>query len=72
MSGQLFITYLINLAYAFLKGMIYAAGCFLTWRAFDALDRVDIRKEISENRNVGWAIMIGAIFLGLAIVISQI
>lgn len=50
---------------------MYAVGCFLAWRAFDLLDPVDIRKEITENKNWGWAIMIAAIFAGLAYVIGQ-
>ncbi len=66
------MTYLINFAYTLLRALVYAASCFLAWRVFDIMDKVDIRKEITENKNIGWAIMIGALFFGLAYVIGQI
>lgn len=72
MDEQLIFTYLINFAYTMLRAFIYAAGCFLAWRAFDWMDKVDIRKEITERRNLGWAMMISALFIGLAYVIGQI
>ena len=72
MNQDLLITYVMNFAYTLLRAIIYAAGCFLAWRAFDWMDKVDIRREITENRNWGWAIMISAIFVGLAYVIGQI
>ena len=72
MNKDLIITYGLNFAYTLLRAIMYAACCFLAWRAFDWMDRVDIRKEITENRNWGWAIMISAIFIGLAYVIGQI
>ena len=71
MNKDLLITYVINFAYTMLRALIYAVGCFVCWRAFDLMDKVDIRKEITENKNLGWAIMIAGIFLGLAYVIGQ-
>ena len=72
MNKDLIVTYLLNFAYTLLRAVMYAAGCFLAWRAFDWMDKVDIRREITENRNWGWAIMISAVFIGLAYVIGQI
>ncbi len=72
MNKDLLVTYLINFAYTILRALTYAIGCFLAWRAFDLMDKVDIRLEITENKNLGWAVMIAAIFGGLAYVIGQI
>jgi hypothetical protein len=72
MNRDLLITYLVNFAYTMLKALIYAVGCFLAWRAFDLMDKIDIRQEITERKNLGWAIMIAAIFIGLAYVVGQI
>ena len=72
MNKDLIVTYALNFAYTLLRAVMYAAGCFLAWRAFDWMDKVDIRKEITENRNWGWAVMISALFIGLAYVIGQI
>ena len=72
MNSDLLITYLINFVYILLRAVVYAVSCFLAWRLFDSLSKVDIRKEISEGKNLGWAIMIAAIFLGLAYVVGQI
>jgi hypothetical protein len=72
MNRDLIITYVINFAYTMLRALIYAVGCFLAWRSFDIMDKIDIRKEITDNKNLGWAVMIAAIFLGLAYVIGQI
>ena len=72
MNKDLIVTYALNFAYTMLRAIIYAAGCFLAWRAFDWMDKVDIRKEITDNRNWGWAVMISALFIGLAYVIGQI
>jgi hypothetical protein len=71
MNRDLVITYLINFAYTLLRALVYAIGCFVAWRAFDMMDKVDIRKEITEHKNIGWALMIAAIFGGLAYVIGQ-
>ncbi len=71
MNRDLVITYLINFAYTMLRALVYAFGCFVAWRAFDLMDKIDIRREITERKNLGWAIMIAAIFLGLAFVIGQ-
>ena len=72
MNKDLIVTYALNFAYTMLRAIMYAAGCFLAWRAFDWMDKVDIRKEITDNRNWGWAVMISALFIGLAYVIGQI
>jgi hypothetical protein len=72
MNKDLVVTYALNFAYTMLRAIMYAAGCFLAWRAFDWMDKVDIRKEITDNRNWGWAVMISALFIGLAYVIGQI
>lgn len=71
MNKDLLVLYVTNFAYTLLRALTYAVGCFLAWRAFDLLDKVNIRKEITENANMGWAIMIAAIFVGLAYVIGQ-
>lgn len=65
-------TYVLNFSYVILKSIFFAIGCFLTWRLFDWLEKLDIRAEIAERNNLGLAIMIAAIFLGLAYVIGQI
>ncbi|MBD3391854.1 MAG: DUF350 domain-containing protein [Chitinivibrionales bacterium] len=72
MNRELIVTYFINFAYTLLRAVIYAIGCFFAWRAFDWLDKVDIRKEITENKNLGWAIIVASLLLGLAYVIGQI
>lgn len=72
MIQDLFQTYLINFTYIILKAIFFAIACFLAWRLFDWLEPLDVRKEIAENQNVGLAMMIAAIFLGLAYVIGQI
>jgi hypothetical protein len=72
MNKELAVTYLINFAYTLLRAVVYAIGCFVAWRVFDMLDKVDIRAEVTEKKNLGWAIMIAAVFLGLAYVIGQI
>ena len=72
MNKDLIITYVLNFAYTMLRAVIYAISCFLAWRAFDWMDKINIRKEITDNRNWGWAIMISALFIGLAYVIGQI
>ena len=71
MNRDLLITTVINFAYTILRALTYAVGCFLAWRAFDLMDKVDIREEITKNKNWGWAIMIATIFGGLAYVIGQ-
>ncbi|MCD6165790.1 hypothetical protein DRQ15_04310 [candidate division KSB1 bacterium] len=72
MEAALVKTYLINFAYLLLRALIYALACFLAWRLFDKMEKLDVREEIAKNKNVGLAIMIAAIFLGLAYVIGQI
>ncbi len=72
MLGDLLQTYLLNFAYIILKSVFFAVACFFTWRLFDWMEKLDIRKEIAEQRNLGLAIMVAAIFLGLAYVIGQI
>ena len=72
MNVDLVITYVVNLAYMLLRAMVYAVGCFLAWRAFDKMSKVDIRREISENGNLGWAIIIASMFIGLAFVVGQL
>ena len=71
MNRDLLITTIINFAYTILRALTYAVGCFLAWRAFDLMDKVNIREEITQNKNWGWAIMIATIFGGLAYVIGQ-
>jgi hypothetical protein len=71
MFKDLFQTYLLNFTYVILKAVFFAVACFLTWRLFDWLERLDVRKEIAEKHNVGLAIMIASLFLGLAYVIGQ-
>ena len=72
MNKDLLLTYLINFLYTLLRAIIYSFACYFAWRAFDFLDKIDIRKEITDNKNIGWAIMIASLFLGLAYVIGQI
>lgn len=72
MNKDLLFTYLINFVYTIFRALTYAIGCFLAWRAFDLMDKVNIREEITKNKNWGWAIMIATIFFGLAYVIGGI
>jgi hypothetical protein len=72
-NRELIITYLINFGYTLLKAVVYAIGCFVAYSAFDILDtKVNVKEQITEHKNLGWAIMCAAIFLGLAYVIGQI
>lgn len=72
MLSDLLKTYLLNFSYIIVKAIFFAVACFFAWRLFDKLEKLDIRMEIAENQNIGLAIMIAAIFLGLAYVIGQI
>ncbi len=72
MFSALWKTYLVNFAYVLLRAVVYAVAAFLVWRLFDKLEKLDVRAEIAENHNLGLAIMIAALFLGLAYVIGQI
>lgn len=72
MIQDLFQTYLINFTYIILKAIFFAIACFFAWRLFDWLEPLDVRKEIADKKNIGLAIMIASIFLGLAYVIGQI
>jgi hypothetical protein len=72
MNKDLVVTYVINFAYTMLRAMVYAVSCFFAYRAFDWLDKVDIRKEITENKNTGWALIVCALLLGLAYVIGGV
>jgi len=71
MEAALIKTYLINFAYALLRAMVYALACFIAWRFFDKMEKLDVRAEIAERRNLGLAIMVAAIFIGLAYVLGQ-
>ena len=72
MERALIETYLINFAYVILRAVSYAFACVLAWWLFDHLaTNVHFAKEISENKNIGAAIVFAAIFLGLAYVIGQ-
>jgi len=72
MFSALWKTYLLNFAYVLLRAAVYAVAAFFVWRLFDKLEKLDVRAEIAENHNLGLAIMIAALFLGLAYVIGQI
>jgi|Deesub1362B_J571_1020462.scaffolds.fasta_scaffold04185_3 uncharacterized membrane protein len=72
MIRDLIQTYLLNFAYVITKAIVFALACFFTWRLFDWMEKLDVRAEIAERHNVGLAIMIAALFLGLAYVIGQI
>ncbi len=65
-------SYLLNFAYVLLRALVYAVAAYLAWRMFDKLEKLDVRAEIAERHNLGLAIMIAALFLGLAYVIGQI
>ena len=71
LNKDLVFVQFFNFIITIVKALTYAVGCYLAWRAFDILDKVDIRKEITENKNIGWALMVAAIFGGLAYVIGQ-
>ena len=65
-------TYLVNFAYVALRAISYTIACVLAWLLFDRLfTRVRFAYEITETKNIGAAIIIAAIFLGLAYVIGQ-
>lgn len=72
MFPDLLQTYLINFSYVILKAIFFAIACFLAWRLFDWLEPLDVRREIAEKQNIGLAIMMASLFLGLAYVIGQI
>jgi hypothetical protein len=72
MVDTLLDSYIFNFIYVFIKAIFFAVACFLTWRMFDWLEKLDIRAEIAERNNIGLAIMIAAIFLGLAYVIGNL
>lgn len=72
MLKDLFGTYVLNFSYVILKAIFFAIACFFTWRLFDWLERLDVRAEIAERHNIGLAIMVASLFLGLAYVIGQI
>ncbi len=62
-----------NFIFTLLKAIVYTVSCFVAFYAFDLMDtKTDIRKELNENHNTGWAIIIGSLILGLAYVIGQI
>ena len=72
MELALITTYLINFGYVILRAVSYTIACVLVWLLFDKLFRsINFAYEISEKRNLGAAIIIAAIFLGLAYVIGQ-
>ncbi|MBI4601262.1 MAG: DUF350 domain-containing protein [Planctomycetes bacterium] len=58
----------------FVSTVIYCVlGCALFAAAFRAIMMVtpfSIRKEIEEDQNTAFAIMIGSVFLGLAIIVA--
>ena len=70
--ASLIKTYLINFVYVVTKSIVFVVSCYLCWRIFDFMEKIDIRSEISEKRNIGIAIMISSLFLGLGYVIGQI
>ena len=72
MVDSLLDTYIFNFIYVFIKAIFFSVACFLTWRLFDWLEKLDVRAEIAERNNIGLAIMVAAIFLGLAYVIGQL
>lgn len=72
MLKDLFSTYVLNFSYVILKAIFFAVACFFTWRLFDWLEKLDVRAEIAEKHNIGLAIMMASLFLGLAYVIGQI
>ena len=62
-----------NFVFTLLKAIVYTVSCFVAFFAFDLMDtKTDIRKQLNENQNTGWAIIIAALILGLAYVIGQI
>ena len=72
MEFVLIKTYLINFAYVILRAISYAISCVLVWLVFDRLSTsVNFSYEIAENKNIGAAMIVAAIFLGLAYVIGQ-
>lgn len=52
-----------------LVGVILMWGC---WKVLDWLTPFSIVKEIEEDQNVALAILIGSIFLALAIIIAAV
>ena len=60
--------------YLFNAVLYGVAGIFLFGLAFYAFDKMapcDIWKEVLENRNVALAIVVGAISIGLSIIIAS-
>ncbi len=65
-------TYLINFIYIITKAVVFVISCYMSWRIFDWMEKIDMRAEITERKNLGAAIMMASIFLGLGYVIGQI
>jgi hypothetical protein len=72
MLVSLIKTYLVNFIYVITKSIAFVVSCFLCWRIFDVMEKIDFRVQIAENKNIGVAIMVAALFLGLGYVIGQV
>ena len=64
-------TYTINFVYLLLRAVIYAVACFISWVIIDKMAKINLIKEVTDNQNLGAAIVIAALLLGLAHVIAQ-
>jgi hypothetical protein len=64
-------TYIINFVYLLLRAAIYAIACFLSLILIDKLAKINLMKEVTENKNIGAAIVVAALLLGLAHIIGQ-
>ena len=69
--ASLIRTYIVNFVYVATKSIIFVVSCYVSWRIFDIMEKVNIRTEIAEKKNIGMAIMISSLFLGLGYVIGQ-
>ena len=63
------IAELIGTVFYTLIGVILMWGC---WKVLDWMTPFSIVKEIEEDQNVALAILIGSIFLALAIIIAAV
>ena len=63
------IAELVGTVFYTLIGVILMWGC---WKVLDWITPFSIVKEIEEDQNVALAILIGSIFLALAIIIAAV
>ncbi len=64
-------SYVINLVFTLSRALIYALSCYLSWKIVDKLAGYNLIKKIAEEKNLGAAIFMASIFIGLAYILGQ-